>query len=445
VNIQGGITVRFFTTFVVTASVSVAVISGCGSDGPAVSTTADGTALETSDDGGVPPQAAPVDEDPHRPEPETPSDIFEKLVKLQKALQEYSYSKEMSGKQPTESILAEDGTPLLSWRVAILPYLGQKKLHDEFDLKKPWDSPENSKLIEKMPRLLQLGEWSPEGKTQFVVITGENTNFTNRVRKRISNLGGDYNQITFTVASRKNSRIWTQPGDPDIDQLSPQNDLLVIGNNQFPVVAAAATVHLLPVDIKRKLLESYLDPQDFPKMKMLDVELLSGGRIPEQSEVGLSLRQAGADIDMNTEGYVRRVDLFRVADKAKAFEAILSSALTRVEVLSMTESAEWSGRTISSILNHFPHPESIDSLGIRALDDPNSEERQLNLEGIRRFTKLEQLRLHGKTINEADFEFMPDTQTLTWLQIPRRLAKAPAILRHKKNQPKLYLELHEER
>src|SRR5205823_3426612 len=39
------------------------------------------------------------------------------------------------------------GKPLLSWRVAILPYIEQDALYNQFHLDEPWDSPNNSRLI----------------------------------------------------------------------------------------------------------------------------------------------------------------------------------------------------------------------------------------------------------------------------------------------------------
>jgi hypothetical protein len=48
-------------------------------------------------------------------------------------------------------IYDKDGKPLLSWRVAILPYLEQEPLFKLFKLDEPWDSPNNIKLLDKMP------------------------------------------------------------------------------------------------------------------------------------------------------------------------------------------------------------------------------------------------------------------------------------------------------
>ncbi len=43
------------------------------------------------------------------------------------------------------------GKPLLSWRVAILPYIEQAELYNKFKLDEPWDSPHNKELLKEMP------------------------------------------------------------------------------------------------------------------------------------------------------------------------------------------------------------------------------------------------------------------------------------------------------
>jgi hypothetical protein len=61
------------------------------------------------------------------------------------------------------AIFAESGAPLLSWRVAILPYIGEWELYKEFRLNEPWDSEHNKTLIGRMPRLYLLpGLGKPE-------------------------------------------------------------------------------------------------------------------------------------------------------------------------------------------------------------------------------------------------------------------------------------------
>ena len=52
-----------------------------------------------------------------------------------------------------DDIRDKDEKALLSWRVAILPFIEEEKLYKEFKLDEPWDSADNKKLIEKMPKL----------------------------------------------------------------------------------------------------------------------------------------------------------------------------------------------------------------------------------------------------------------------------------------------------
>src|SRR4051794_10739862 len=57
------------------------------------------------------------------------------------------------GRLPPARVYDKDGRPLYSWRVLILPYLGEKKLYEEFRLDEPWDGPHNKKLLAKMPEV----------------------------------------------------------------------------------------------------------------------------------------------------------------------------------------------------------------------------------------------------------------------------------------------------
>jgi hypothetical protein len=52
---------------------------------------------------------------------------------------------------PPAAICDKQGKPLLSWRVAILPFIEQAPLYQQFKLDEPWDSPHNSKLVAQMP------------------------------------------------------------------------------------------------------------------------------------------------------------------------------------------------------------------------------------------------------------------------------------------------------
>ena len=47
------------------------------------------------------------------------------------------------------------GKPLHSWRVLILPFLGQEDLYKQYDFTEPWNGPHNSRLVKKCPKVFQ--------------------------------------------------------------------------------------------------------------------------------------------------------------------------------------------------------------------------------------------------------------------------------------------------
>src|SRR5207253_5726964 len=76
---------------------------------------------------------------------------------------------------PAAAIYSKDGKPLLSWRVALLPYLEQDNLYKQFKLDEPWDSEHNKKLIARMPKVFASSpdpKLTAAGKTTFVVPVG---------------------------------------------------------------------------------------------------------------------------------------------------------------------------------------------------------------------------------------------------------------------------------
>jgi RNA polymerase sigma factor (sigma-70 family) len=116
---------------------------------------------------------------------------------------------------PAHAIYSKDGkTPLLSWRVAILPYLDQDALYKEFKLDEPWDSEHNKKLIAKIPDVYRpAGLQKLEvGMTHVQVFTGPDTAFVGNKKIRFPDItDGPSNTILAIEANEP--VIWTKPAD----------------------------------------------------------------------------------------------------------------------------------------------------------------------------------------------------------------------------------------
>src|SRR5205085_2654787 len=93
---------------------------------------------------------------------------------------------------------------LLSWRVAILPYLANDHLYRRFKLDEPWDGPHNRTLLAEMPEVfapvrpdattyragsrLRGFEWKVEekGQTYYQAVVGTGAAFEPRRRLRLA-------------------------------------------------------------------------------------------------------------------------------------------------------------------------------------------------------------------------------------------------------------------
>jgi hypothetical protein len=103
--------------------------------------------------------------------------------------------------------------PLLSWRVAILPYVEQQALYNQFKLDEPWDSENNKKLIDKMPKLFAPPATKPgkPGYTHFQMVIGPNAMQPIGTRMPASFPDGTSNTIAVVEAAEP--VIWTKPDD----------------------------------------------------------------------------------------------------------------------------------------------------------------------------------------------------------------------------------------
>ncbi len=112
----------------------------------------------------------------------------------------------------------EKGKPLLSWRVAILPYLGQQELYDRFKLDEPWDSPHNKALLKEMPAtyLCKTRTKVEPFTTNYQVFVGRGALFEKDQDIPIANVT-DGTSNTLLVVEAKDAIPWTKPADLTFD------------------------------------------------------------------------------------------------------------------------------------------------------------------------------------------------------------------------------------
>jgi WD40 repeat protein len=140
---------------------------------------------------------------------------------------------------PTSAIMSNDGTPLLSWRVSFLPWLGANDLYEQFHLDEPWDSPHNKLLLDKIPEVFapplpSVTELGPhrrenvtdegkaskalsEGLTHIRLITGPSTLFPGAANKVSFDSITDGKANTILVLEHSDAVPWTKPDELTLD------------------------------------------------------------------------------------------------------------------------------------------------------------------------------------------------------------------------------------
>jgi hypothetical protein len=129
---------------------------------------------------------------------------------------------------PPAAITDKKGKALLSWRVAVLPYLEQQALYQQFKLDEPWDSEHNKKLALTIPKVYVDPRVPPsvaaEGKTIYKVFVGGGAGFDPVKPRRIADFT-DGTSNTFLVAAGGETVLWTKPDDIPFDPEKPVPDL----------------------------------------------------------------------------------------------------------------------------------------------------------------------------------------------------------------------------
>src|SRR5262245_2962002 len=152
-------------------------------------------------------------------------------------------------------------TPLLSWRVQILPFIEEEDLYKQFKFDQPWDSENNKKLIEKMPKLFApvRGKADP-GMTYYLSFTG--TNAVLKPGKKVTFAAiTDGTSNTLMVAEAAKPVIWTKPDDLVFNG----KELPALGgmfDGKFHAAFCDGSVERFRKGVNEKTLRRLIDPQD---------------------------------------------------------------------------------------------------------------------------------------------------------------------------------------
>jgi hypothetical protein len=166
----------------------------------------------------------------------------------------------------------KEAKPLLSWRVHLLPYLGEDTLYKQFKLDEPWDSPNNIKLLNQMPAVYggpTVQKRSGAGKTYLrgfsapggIIEKPTNNGPTPKIK--LTDIP-DGTANTILVVDAGEAVEWTKPDDLDFSPGKPRPTL----GGAYPslpftlVLMANGSVRHLRKDVSDETLRMLINRKD---------------------------------------------------------------------------------------------------------------------------------------------------------------------------------------
>lgn len=155
------------------------------------------------------------------------------------------------------------GKPLLSWRVAILPYIEADDVYKQFKLDEAWDGPTNKPLLEKMPKLFApVRVKAKAGVTFFQGFAGPDTAFDPKLKRLTVAHFTDGMSNSCLVAEAGVAVEWTKPADIPFD---PKTDLPKLGGHfggAFNMLLADGSVMAVRKDFHAETMKNAVTRND---------------------------------------------------------------------------------------------------------------------------------------------------------------------------------------
>jgi prepilin-type N-terminal cleavage/methylation domain-containing protein len=176
------------------------------------------------------------------------------------------------GVLPARAIFDKQGKPLLSWRVLLLPLLGEGNLFEQFHLDESWDSDHNRPLIARMPPVFQDPRRPSDGTTTFLAVTGKGLSFEGNTPLTINDLrDGTSNTIMIVQANHERAVPWTKPDDLEVDAAMPNAGLGDAERNGFEAFFVDGSVRTISKAIDATVLKAL-----FTRVSTATTSALSG-------------------------------------------------------------------------------------------------------------------------------------------------------------------------
>ena len=123
---------------------------------------------------------------------------------------------------PPPFIADEDGKPMHSWRILVLPFLEQNEIYKQYRFDEPWDGPNNRKLAHQMPEIYALHGIEKPGNvtTNYLHVVGDQTASPPSHTIDESTITDGTSNTLFIVENVGADVHWMEPRDLSFESMS---------------------------------------------------------------------------------------------------------------------------------------------------------------------------------------------------------------------------------
>ena len=169
---------------------------------------------------------------------------------------------------PPPYIADENGQPMHSWRVLLLPFIEQQGLYQQYKFDEPWNGPNNSKLA------LEVAWWHPfmcpadpkpsGDMTNYVLVVGKNAMFENGRSTTFADVTDGLSNTIMVVEVANSNIHWMEPRDLDFETMS----LIINASQNGDCISSQHTngAHVAFGDGRIVFLNNYLLPETLRKL-----------------------------------------------------------------------------------------------------------------------------------------------------------------------------------
>ena len=156
------------------------------------------------------------------------------------------------------------GKPLLSWRVAILPYLDQQALYDQFHLDEPWDSEHNKPLADMVVATYRSpASQAKPSMASYLTLRGKDTVFPGKGEIRMADItDGTSHTIMVVEVNDAKAVPWTKPDDLKYDEKNPAAGLGGLFPGGFNAAFCDGSVRFISNTIDAETLRNLFNRHD---------------------------------------------------------------------------------------------------------------------------------------------------------------------------------------